>query len=154
MPIPVRYLFAQLHYLRGKRSRQILQQTGLSAGQPKILDFLGFHEGETQRALAAGCGVEPATMSAQLDGLEKAGYIERCADVTNRRVIKINLTETGREKVQQIRGIVEALERQTYGAEFSPAEQALFRSLLERYCERWRLLDVGEVASEDRIQGE
>lgn len=145
MTPPVRYLFAQLNYLRAKKSRHILQHTGLSAGQPKILDFLGLQEGLVQRELAAGCGVEPATMSALLDGLERDGYIEKRGDVSNRRVVKIYLTPAGREKVAQIHRIVEALECQTFAAEFSAAEQVMFRALLERYCQRWRQLDADGV---------
>lgn len=145
MTTPIRYLFSQLNHLRGKKSRHLLQQTGLSAGQPKILDFLGLHEGMTQRGLASGCGVEPATMSALLDGLERDGYVEKRGDQNNRRVVKIHLTEQGREKVRLIQLLVEELERQTFGAEFSAAEQEQFRVLLERYCERWRQLDADEV---------
>jgi DNA-binding MarR family transcriptional regulator len=148
MVTPVRYLFSQLNYLRGKKSRHILQQTGLSAGQPKILDFVSLHEGATQRELALGCGVEPATMSALLEGLEREGLVEKRGDAGNRRIVKIYLTEAGREKVRQIQPIVEALERETFGVEFSAEEQVLFRTLLERYCRRWQALDTDDVLVE------
>lgn len=149
MQTPVRYLFSQINYLRGKKSRTILQQTGLSAGQPKILDYLSFHEGCTQRELAAGCGVEAATMSVLLNGLEEGGLIEKRGDASNRRIVSILFTARGRQKLLQIRSIIETLERHTFDDAFTEDERRQFRAFLERYCQRWRELEASIESMEE-----
>ena len=43
----------------------------LTAGQPKVLDYLGKHNGCIQKSIATGCQIEPATLTGILSRMEE-----------------------------------------------------------------------------------
>jgi MarR family transcriptional regulator for hemolysin len=49
----------------------------------------------TQRDLAAAVGIEGPTLTHHLDGLDKAGLIERARDPSDRRAVRVELTDAG-----------------------------------------------------------
>lgn len=49
----------------------------------------------TQQDLAAAVGIEGPTLTHHLDGLEKAGLIERVRDPDDRRAVRVELTDAG-----------------------------------------------------------
>ncbi len=57
----------------------------------------------SQAELAAQLSVEPATMVAMIDRLEKAGFVTRVASETDRRVRHIHLTEAGNAAYAEVR---------------------------------------------------
>lgn len=63
-----------------KKALNRLREAGLTAGQPKVLDYLQEHNGVNQKAIAAGCHMEPASVSSVLAGMEHAGLIRRQAE--------------------------------------------------------------------------
>lgn len=142
MRIPFRFILWQVTYAKGKVIRSHMAKLGLSPGQPKILDFLSFQEGCTQKDLSKGCAVEPATMSNLLDTLEKSGYIRREASPESRRSFQICLTETGHQKVADIEQTMKPIEEKSF-AGFSEEEKELFTSFLVRYYDN--LSGMGDV---------
>jgi MarR family transcriptional regulator, transcriptional regulator for hemolysin len=49
----------------------------------------------TQQDLAAAVGIEGPTLTHHLDGLDKAGLIERARDPSDRRAVRVELTDAG-----------------------------------------------------------
>ena len=49
----------------------------------------------TQRDLAAAVGIEGPPLTHHLDGLDKAGLIERARDPSDRRAVRVELTDAG-----------------------------------------------------------
>ena len=78
-----------------------LKGTGLTLGQPKILDYLKEHDGVSQREIAQGCHIEAATLTSLLNRMEENGLIERRMLNGNRRSFYIFLTNHG-QKMQQV----------------------------------------------------
>ena len=92
------------HYLlmaaQGLFQRKVMAQlseAGLTAGQPKVLDYLGLHNGSVQKAIAAGCQIDPATLTGILNRMEEKGLIRRTADENDQRQKQVTATEKGRE---------------------------------------------------------
>ena len=52
------YLLMADHFLFQKTLFGKIKETGLSIGQPKVLDYLKEHDGTTQREIAAACQIE------------------------------------------------------------------------------------------------
>ena len=87
-----------------------LNGSGLTAGQPNVLDYLGLHDGSVQKSIAAGCQIDPATLTGLLNRMEEKGLIRRCNEQGDRRSLHVYLTDQGREKQREVR---QTLERQT-----------------------------------------
>lgn len=91
------YLLMSDHFLFQKSLAASVRDTGLTPGQPKILDYLINHDGAIQREIAVSCHIEPASLTAILNGMENKGYIERKTDSGNRRSYHVYLTPLGRK---------------------------------------------------------
>jgi DNA-binding MarR family transcriptional regulator len=55
--------------------------------------------------LAAALDLDTSTLSRSVDGMVKAGLVERTEDPADRRSVRLALTAAGREKVAQIDGM-------------------------------------------------
>lgn len=81
---------------RGRLGRE-LAELGVSVANMQRLARLSFlPEGATQRELARTMDIDPPTLVRVLDLLEKADYIRRQSDPTDRRLKRILLTDGGR----------------------------------------------------------
>lgn len=81
----------------------LLAPHGLSEGRFVILFLLeAAGEGLAPNVLAEQAGVTRATVTGLLDGLEKDSLIERTADPTDRRALRIRLTRRGKQLARKI----------------------------------------------------
>ena len=71
------YLLMADHLLFQKFLLSGIKDTGLTLGQPKVLDYLHSHDGAMQKDIADACHIEPATLTSLLSGMEKKGLILR-----------------------------------------------------------------------------
>ncbi|WP_329407068.1 MarR family transcriptional regulator [Streptomyces sp. NBC_00704] len=84
-----------------------LQQSGLGVtpAQARLLRTLAHCAAPPRMAdLAARLEVVPRAVTTLVDGLEASGLARRAPDPTNRRVIRIELTEGGRRALRELRG--------------------------------------------------
>lgn len=105
--------------------------TGLTSGQPKILEFLSGREGVEQKTIASSCEIERATAGSLLLRMEQAGLIERRRQNGNRRSLFVYLTEAGRLAARQTAQVFEEAERQAF-AGLTEEEIQKTRDLLDR----------------------
>lgn len=114
-----------------KYNTQKFEELGLTTGQPKVLSILGFNEGLVQKDLAERCMVEPATMTALLNRMEKNGMIRREAKHVSggKRAIAIFLTEYGRELAEKVNHIVESSDELATAGLSSEEKDFLLRTL-------------------------
>ena len=81
-----------------------LKHLGMSqAGWMTIAMIAKAEAPPSQAELAAQLSVEPATMVAMIDRLEKAGFVARVTSETDRRVRHIHLTEAGNAAYAEVR---------------------------------------------------
>lgn len=86
------YLLMSDHLMVQKALLNRIKDTGLTSGQPKILDYLMHHDGAIQKEIAVFCHIEPASLTVILNGMENKGYITRQTDNGNRRALHVYLT--------------------------------------------------------------
>lgn len=91
------YLVMAEQALFQKELLSILRDTGLSSGQPKILDYLSSHNGANQKDIAQGCHIEPGTLTTILNRMEEMELVERRMLNGNRRSYHIFMTEKGKK---------------------------------------------------------
>ncbi len=96
MELPERNLGFLLHdvaRLMRKRFEQNARGLGLTRSQCQVLAHLARNEGIQQSGLADILEVEPITLTRLLDRLEEAGFVERRAHATDRRIRQLYLTD-------------------------------------------------------------
>lgn len=82
---------------RRLRSRDGRQSGTIGFAHLRLMGALR-HEGSmTASGLAVAADLSPATVTEMLDTLVGAGFVERRRDATDRRVVRVDLTPTGRK---------------------------------------------------------
>jgi len=85
----------------------------------------------TQQELAQAVGIEGATLTRHLDGLEDAGLVERAPHPDDRRATQVELTADGEEMFQRLRRAAAGFDRRLRTG-FTDDELAQLRESLER----------------------
>ena len=125
------YLLMANHFMIQKALVTSVKDTGLTSGQPKVLDYLKNHNGAVQKDIAAGCHIEPASLTAILNGMETKGLIERRLCPDNHRFYNVYLTETGRLYVGRLENEFDTIE--SYALQnFSEADKEQLIEYLNR----------------------
>ncbi|MFD9723438.1 MarR family winged helix-turn-helix transcriptional regulator [Streptomyces sp. NPDC059072] len=83
-----------------------MEPLGITPAQSRLLRLVSHYEGEQpprMADLAARLEVVPRAVTTLVDGLEAAECVRRAPDPANRRVVRIELTETGRATLRRLR---------------------------------------------------
>ncbi|MER8036290.1 MULTISPECIES: MarR family winged helix-turn-helix transcriptional regulator [Streptomyces] len=82
-----------------------LEPVGITPAQSRLLRLVAhFGDAPPRMAdLAARLEVVPRAVTSLVDGLEAAGRVRRVPDPSNRRVIRIELTDEGRATLRELR---------------------------------------------------
>ena len=109
-----------------------LQVLGLTVGegQARALRTLLEEGPMTQKQLADLCMRDAATMSRNIDRLEKAGLLKRENNPGCRRSYLICLTEEGKEKAKQVQKIFRELDERIWGDVPEKEMEQLYETLL------------------------
>ncbi|MEV0594951.1 MarR family winged helix-turn-helix transcriptional regulator [Nonomuraea cavernae] len=127
---------------RAAKARE-LAALGLHPGQDVLLWILAQKpEGMTVSELAARLGIEPPTATRSLTRLEGGGWFRRETVPTDRRQVRIVVTDAGHKLVPGIERAWAELAEQAVG-EASPEQREITLTTLEQANDRLRGL-VGE----------
>lgn len=108
------YLIMVEHAMLQKGLLIRLKGTGLTLGQPKVLDYLKEHNGASQKEIAKGCHIEAGSLTSILNRMEDKGIVERRMLNGNRRSSYIFLTEKGIELLHLVTESFNALEEKAF----------------------------------------
>ena len=127
------YLLMANQALIHKKLLAILTEknTGLTLGQPKILDYLKDHDGVNQKKIADSCHIEPASLTSVLNRMEDKGLIERRTLNGNRRTYHIFMTDEGKRLQKQVSKAFIQLEEETFKG-ISPEEREHFMDIFSK----------------------
>ncbi len=92
----------------GRFHRRAAAGHGLTSTAMGVLAALSRGAGASHRELAARLGVSPATLTPVIDTLDAAGDLVRDRDPADRRVVRVSITESGRERIAAASAAVEA----------------------------------------------
>ena len=124
------------HMTVQKKLMEQLKDTGLTLGQPKVLDYLKDHDGVSQKEIAAGCLIEAGSLTSILNRMEEKDLIERKMLDGNRRTFHIFMTESGKKNQKLVEEAFEKIEKTALNG-ISEEEQKLF---MEIFCRIYRNL--------------
>lgn len=139
------YLSMAVHSMIQKNFMEQVKPSGLTSGQPKVLDYLRDHNGANQKEIAAACHIEPGSLTSVLNRMEENGLIERRMLDGNRRTFYIFMTEKG----TQLKDIVEknfvSIEKKAF-RNISSEEQVVFMETFSKIYEN--LMNKGDTTHE------
>lgn len=125
MDLSFHYTLMAVQAMVQKKLLSSLKHTGLTAGQPKVLDYLREHNGANQKEIAGGCHIEAGSLTSVLNRMENNGLVERRMLHDNRRTYYIFLTDKGRSLSDLVAGEFSGLEKEVFRG-ISEAEQEQF----------------------------
>lgn len=89
--------FGRLIRMYYSRIQSQLAEVGLYRGQPPILMLLYKNDSMSQKEMVRALNLSPATMTVTLKRMEKAGLVLREMDEHDQRILRVHLSEKGRE---------------------------------------------------------
>ena len=122
--------------IKKKKLMEQLKDTGLTLGQPKVLDYLKEHDGASQKEIAAGCLIEAGSLTSILNRMEEKDLIERKMLNGNRRTFHIFMTESGKKNQKLVVEAFEKIEKTALNG-ISEEEQKQFMDI---FCRIYRNL--------------
>ena len=125
------YLLMAGHAVFQKGVFAKLKDSGLSTGQPKVLDHLSVHDGDSQKDIARGCHIEPGSLTTLLKGMAEKGLVERRLMNGNRKTSHIFMTEKGRSRYALVAQAFSEMEAQAF-RDIPEAEREQFLATFEK----------------------
>ena len=111
-----------------------IKGSGLTLGQPKVLDYLKDHTGSSQKEIARGCHIEAGSLTSILNRMEEKGLVERRMLHGNRRNSYVFLTEKGEELRNLVTESFESIENEAFRG-ISEADRQQFMKTFSRIYE-------------------
>ena len=121
-------LTRRVHRIQKRHLEQ--RDLGITPAQSRLLRTLAHYGSPPRMAdLAERLEVVPRAVTTLVDGLEANGKVRRVPDPTNRRVIRIELTEDGRDALRELRGARRSAAEEIL-APLTDEQRAVFGTLL------------------------
>ena len=99
-----------------KRMAAVVErETGVSTRKWFALSMLGKEDGISQGDMCQRFGLDPSRLTRLSQALEREGMIRRERDPKDNRVVRVYLTEKGREKLRHLPTLGEKLGRRVHG---------------------------------------
>lgn len=94
-------MFEMIQTMRRVGRNQTKSQQGIHHGRGHVLGVLIDNNNIAQRELADLMDIRPASLTDLLEKLEKDGLVNRIRDDNDRRIIRVTITDHGRQIVKQ-----------------------------------------------------
>jgi len=136
-PLPA--LFSVALRLFGAFVGGTMQGTGISPAGIGVMRLLAARDGLKSSEVAARGWWTPGTVTSVVDTLVRDGYVERRREPADRRVVRLHLTDTGRQKVEEAIALIGPRWRDAFGY-VDPADEQVIRKFLVDTIDRFGTL--------------
>ena len=126
---PLHMILQHLMHLSKYQAMHLLERFDLKPSQAGILFTLDCYGMLSQRELAQKTGVTPPSMTVALRKMEELGYVMKEPDVNDQRIIRILLTDKGKDCIEMIKAVIKHMEEIMYRG-MTTEERILLRRLL------------------------
>lgn len=144
----LKHLLAEIGRLRPLRDPISSLAHDLTPPQVHTLMWLGWDGPLPQHGIAHRVGCAQPTVTGVIDRLEKMGFVERERDADDRRVVRVRLSESGKNAYEQFNAVF--TEKLVWVFSALPEEDSdhLIR-IVEKLVERVRALETPPATPED-----
>jgi DNA-binding MarR family transcriptional regulator len=143
---PLSSLFTVAMRLVGAFLGSTAQGTGISPAGLGVLRLLAARDGLKSSEVAARGWWTPGTVTSVVDTLVRDGYVERRREAADRRVVRLHITDTGRQKVEEAIMLIGPKWQDAFGY-VDPADEPVIRKFLIETIDRF-----GTLIREERGQ--
>jgi len=137
MKISFHQIMPKLFYTHRKLLINRTMEFNISKGQPKILDYLYYHDGCIQKDFSTEFQIEAATISNLLVAMEKKGLLYRKRNEHSARTVNVYITDKGKVIQKQMEKIYDSIDDMVFDG-FSPMERERFCADLMRIYENMK----------------
>lgn len=136
------FLVTKVKQIQGRVFERLLDENGISefnGAQGRILFVLWESNNIPISELSEKTGLAKTTLTSMLDRLENAGHIRRAADSTDRRAVRISLTESAealREKYERVSALMNEIFYKGFSDDEILAFEKALGKILENLCEK------------------
>lgn len=130
-PISVALMLAQVGGRAAQEFAKALSPLGLTPPDASILRLLSLSPGISQQELARRLGMHASRLVAVIDAMEERGLVAREANLSDRRLYSLQLSEAGRATLSAIARIARQHDER-FCAALSEDERSQLRGLLEK----------------------
>lgn len=123
--------FSEIMKLLHQRTYHKVGDRHIYPGQPKLLSLIKANEGITQKELSSKNCVKPATITGMLSKLEARHLVYRVPDETDKRIMRVYLTQEGRNFAEHSDHMIETMADQLFQG-FSEEEMHTLLMLIEK----------------------
>ena len=124
-------LLAQVSQIFRSVSDTFTDHVDIPRGQATLLCVVAKQDGLTQSEIAEQLSVQGATVTNMLQRLEEAGLVIRRRDSEDNRLVRVYLTETGRQKEQSINEQIGSMQALIFNG-IDAEDQVVLRKLLQQ----------------------
>lgn len=139
------YLLRQAQVAHRQTMERALSGVGLTPPQFAVLTMLVAYPGASGADVARLSLLTPQTVSVIVGNLERMGTLQRTHHATHGRILRMEVTQAGRQLLARCRQRVDAVERELLGG-LDPAQERAVRTWLVRVATLSR--DRGEPDTE------
>jgi DNA-binding MarR family transcriptional regulator len=137
-PAGSHYPFYLLYQVGNRAQRvvdEIAESAGVSGSKWRALAIVNRLGACTMNELAEFTAIDRTTLTRSVDSLVAQGWVTRGADANDRRVVRVQLTDAGREVFRRVRGDMRDYNRWLLDG-LSDEDQRQLRALLQRLLRR------------------
>ncbi|MHA7984219.1 MarR family winged helix-turn-helix transcriptional regulator [Rathayibacter sp. CAU 1779] len=114
-PARIGFLLSQLGSYASALFAERVRELGITPSEAGVIRIIGRTSELTQRELADRLGTVPSRVVALVDGLERKGLARRTRGQTDRRAQYLDLTDSGRDLLAELRKAAESQEATVTG---------------------------------------
>ena len=130
-PTGISYLIGRLDHALSRRMLEVLAPIGLTVSQYTALSFLESQNPISNAQLAERTLISPQSANEMIKQMAEKGWVERAPDPSHGRVLRLSVTNTGKQLLQQAHADVALLESNMI-ADFTQAQRKTFHGNLRQ----------------------
>ena len=99
-------LLRMVHRFAGSAARGVMHEYGMPPQSPQILGQISHHPGTTVSEIARKTGLAKSYVSNTVDALCEMGFVERCEDPVDQRLVRLHPSVRAREHLERVQAAV------------------------------------------------
>jgi DNA-binding MarR family transcriptional regulator len=130
-------LFMELARVYFVNKYKVVSEKGIHPGQEALLQLVSSESGLSQKDIAKKLKIQPPTAAVSIKRMEKAGWLMREIDATDKRISRVFITKEGQKTLDEVKIKTKELDEILF-AGIPEVEKCLLRRILVQLIQNLR----------------